>query len=160
MKENPIRIRSEGLGLGVSQLAYQAGFSSPMVSTIFNATKPLPINVADRFAGLVGSDTLTLLIANALWRKEKGIILNSAEAAFITVAETASGLTASQLCELSGNGLGHLERVMAKKPGPAPAVILATASQKAKAPQKDLTTQGPESVPTPPKVILQKEGGK
>jgi len=124
MTKNPIERHMKGLRLTANELAWQAGISHSAVSQVYNAKLPLSPNVADGLSRSLRFDKLSLLVANALWRKSRNMKLNASESAFLSAAEAISGGDAEELTMILNGGLYFLDCALHPIQRP-PAILLA-----------------------------------
>ena len=124
MTKNPLQRHMKGLRLTANQVAWQAGVSHALVSQVYNGKTHLSPNVADGLSRSLRFDKLTLLAANALWRKGRGITLNASESAFIDAAQAISGGDVEQLSMILNGGLYFLDCALHPSPRP-PKILLA-----------------------------------
>lgn len=123
MTRNPIERHMRGLRLNQNQVAWKTGVSHALISQLFNAKASLTPNVAN---GLVRSSrlgVLSLLVGNALWRRDQHATLTASEEAFIEVGEVVTGYTADQLFLITNTGLYYLDNLLTSIPK-APPVLL------------------------------------
>lgn len=124
MTRNPVERHMRGLRLNANQVAWKTGVSHALISQLYHAKAPLTPNVAN---GLVGSSrlgVLSLLIGNALWRRDQHVKLTASESAFIEVGETVTGYSADQLSMVTNSGLYYLDSLLTSIPKP-PKILLA-----------------------------------
>jgi len=124
MTENPLQRHMKGLRLTANQVAWQGGISHSAVSQVYNAKLPLSANVASSFSRSLRFDKLTLLVANALWRKAQNITLNASESAFISAAKAITGgYSTEDLTMILNGGLYFLDSALHPAPKPPPILL-------------------------------------
>ncbi len=125
MVRNPIERHTRGLRLNANQVAQKANVSHALISQLFSGKASLTANVAHRIVGSSRINIMSLLVANAIWRRDQDVVLTASEEAFIEAGEVTTGYTPDQLSLIvnGGGGLFYLDSMMTKIPKPPPILL-------------------------------------